>query len=147
MLSCAVGKLLGAVDDLNEKYYGEAKETLMTKATRRSTMTACQRGTLHRMRVVQAALALTDRRVASATGMTVKNYQAGNLHPGAARRFAKAFDVSIHWLVRGEGAEIKPHLSRAKGKVSILPVHGPKNRLWQERDREMNQSSGEKGTG
>jgi hypothetical protein len=102
-------------------------------------MTACQREILHRMRVAQAALALTDRRVAEAIGISVKSYQAGNLCTGAARRFAKAFDVSIFWLMLGEGAEIKPHLSRAKGKVVILPVHGPKNRLWQERDREMNQ--------
>jgi hypothetical protein len=46
-----------------------------------------------------------------------------------------AFDVSAEWLITGNGANVKLHLSRTAGNVAILPVAGERERerqrFWQ----------------
>jgi len=43
--------------------------------------------------------------------------------------FSRTHDVSLDWLILGEGGGIRSHLSRhAPGQVVILPVRGPLQR-------------------
>lgn len=46
-------------------------------------------------------------------------------------RFARQYDVSLDWLVCGDGTNIRRHLAKtAGGTVVILPCMGPERRKW-----------------
>lgn len=84
----------------------------------------------HRLRVTRAALGISEKDAAAAYGVTLATYR--RYERGAPQRrtqgvlnFAKAFDVSLDWLVGGDASRIKPHLSnRTATHVAILPVVG-----------------------
>jgi hypothetical protein len=43
--------------------------------------------------------------------------------------FADEYDVSIDWLLSGEGVQVSDHLAKRSGrKVVILPAVGPRGR-------------------
>jgi transcriptional regulator with XRE-family HTH domain len=75
----------------------------------------------HRLRVIRAALGLTEREAAAAHGVTLRTYRrweagARPRHVGVA--FAERYDVSLDWLVLGKGERLGRHLTR--GRVAIL---------------------------
>lgn len=88
----------------------------------------------HRLRVVRAALGLTEREAADAFGVTLRTYRryeagcVGN-RPLTIVRFACRYAISLDWIIYGESDRIGPHLAKdAKGKVAILPVVGLRER-------------------
>jgi transcriptional regulator with XRE-family HTH domain len=92
-----------------------------------------QQACAHRLRVTRIALGITEQEAADAHGVTVRTYrkwEAGanqrSIRP--TLRFAEKFDVSMDWLLGGEGFNVGRHLQR--GKVAILPVTSAE---WQRR--------------
>jgi transcriptional regulator with XRE-family HTH domain len=91
----------------------------------------------HRLRVIRIVLGLSEKDAAVAHGVTLRTYRkweagAEQRSPTPMLNFASRHNVSIDWLVIGEGAAIDSHLAkRAQGKVAILPVKGPRWRQHQ----------------
>lgn len=97
----------------------------------------------HRLRVLRIALGLSEKEISEIAGCTPaswRNWEATGKMRGnrPMLRVAKKFEVSLDWLIDGEGHNIKDHLSRrTPGSVAILPVKGPRTRYgeryWRER--------------
>lgn len=84
-----------------------------------------------RMVVAREVLGLSETQVADALGVSLaklRDYKFSVPNPSLMLRFGEIFDVSIDWLVSGEGAGIKPHLRKTQSKVAILPVQGKDHR-------------------
>ncbi len=83
----------------------------------------------HRLRVTRIILAVSEKEAAARAGVSLATYRKweseGRLSTEPALRFAEAFDISVEWLFAGETAFIGRHLSRARGKVVLLPAGGP----------------------
>ena len=80
----------------------------------------------HRLRVTRIALGLTEQEAAEAHGATLKTYR--KWENGARQRggdsfikFADAYNISLNWLLGGDGSTLDRHLT-VGGKVAILPV-------------------------
>jgi transcriptional regulator with XRE-family HTH domain len=89
-----------------------------------------------RLRVARLALGLAERdfaRVANVTLHTYRNWEAGQKSRGPGLvDICIAHDVSIDWLIDGEGACIGAHLRRSNSKIAILPVSSPRWRKHRE---------------
>ena len=79
-----------------------------------------------RLRVARLVLGITEVEAASAHEVTLRTYrrwEAGGRQRGLSfLPFATKHDVSIDWMLFGEGTGISRHLSKTLGKVAILPV-------------------------
>jgi transcriptional regulator with XRE-family HTH domain len=90
----------------------------------------------HRPRVTRICLGISEADAAKAFGVTLRTYrkyEAGNPQRGAFPlvNFAEAYDVSLDWLIEGEGHGLRTHLKKNSGrKVAILPVISPQRRAW-----------------
>ena len=81
-----------------------------------------------RLRLVRAALDISEVEAAAAHGVTLRTYR--RYEAGAPQRagegflnFAAKYDVSLNWLISGDGTHLGRHLSKNKwGKVAILPA-------------------------
>ncbi len=90
----------------------------------------------HRFRVVQIALGITEQDAADASGVSLRTYR--RYENGDRQRcssfvgFSGKFNVSVDWLILGEGTGLARHLVRhAPRKIVILPVEG--RNLWARR--------------
>jgi transcriptional regulator with XRE-family HTH domain len=83
-----------------------------------------------RLRVARLALGLAERdfaRVANVTLHTYRKWEAGQKSRGTVLfDLCIKYDVSIDWLIDGEGACIGVHLRRSNSKIAILPVSSPR---------------------
>jgi transcriptional regulator with XRE-family HTH domain len=83
-----------------------------------------------RLRVARLVLGLAERDFARVANVTLRTYRA--LEAGQEPRgpalvdLCIAHDVSIDWLIDGEGACIGAHLRRSNSKIAILPVSSPR---------------------
>jgi transcriptional regulator with XRE-family HTH domain len=93
-----------------------------------------------RLRVARLALGVTEKEAASAATVTLRTWR--KWESGAVPRgnifklvsFADKYDVSLDWLITGDGAGVGNHLARsARGKIAILPAAG----LWRRRAHEI----------
>jgi hypothetical protein len=74
-------------------------------------------------------LGITEAEAAAAFGITLRTYrrwEAGKVTVLLTRHvlpFAHKYEVNLDWLVCGDGAGLKPHLTKCSGgKLAILPV-------------------------
>jgi transcriptional regulator with XRE-family HTH domain len=86
----------------------------------------------HRLRVARLTLGLTEQDVARAVCVTLRTYH--KYEAGQKQRsirvlvaFGQKYDVSLDWLILGEGACIGAHLARrSNSTIAILPVSQPR---------------------
>jgi transcriptional regulator with XRE-family HTH domain len=81
-----------------------------------------------RYRIARLTLGLTEKEAADAYGVTLRTYrkwEAGGRQTNRSDyvvRFAEKYDVSLDWLMVGDGSNVRRHLAQhAKGKIAILP--------------------------
>jgi hypothetical protein len=87
----------------------------------------------HRLQVVRATLEIPEGDAARSCGVSVqtwRRYEKGGRQRGAGLAdFADRYDVSLDWLLFGEGAGVARHLAhRPSSVVSILPMRGRQHR-------------------
>jgi transcriptional regulator with XRE-family HTH domain len=82
-----------------------------------------------RLRIARLTLGLTEPEAAAAAGVTLRTYRKWEAdHDRPARTepmlaFAEAYDVSLDWLICGEGGWLGRHLTAGSaGKLAILPT-------------------------
>lgn len=89
-------------------------------------------GLAHRIRVTRLTLGISEQEAAKATGCTLQTWRKwettgeGRL-TCRIRRFADRYDVSLDWLVAGDGGAVGDHLFRTQGNLAILPAKGPRH--------------------
>jgi len=82
----------------------------------------------HRLRVARMTLGITETDAATAHGVTERTYRGWEV--GKPQRasfgflaFAEKYDISLNWLVHGEGFNLGRHLTvSSNGKLAILPI-------------------------
>lgn len=81
--------------------------------------------------MTRLVLGLSEKEMAAAYGVTLptyRRYEAGGIQNGKTSAFcdfADKYNISIDWLMAGEGARVGAHLAqRSTGKIAILPVKG-----------------------
>jgi DNA-binding XRE family transcriptional regulator len=87
-----------------------------------------------RLRLIRAALNLSEAEVAAAHGVTIKTYR--RYESGAKQRasygwlnFCERFDISVNYYLSGNTHSLGQHLSINRGgKISILPAMTPHER-------------------
>jgi transcriptional regulator with XRE-family HTH domain len=84
-----------------------------------------------RLRIVRLAVGVTEQEAADAAGTTLRTWRKyeinGTLRTGPLLAFADKYDISLDWLIDGDGGAVRSHLAKhAKGKVAILPAVGPR---------------------
>jgi transcriptional regulator with XRE-family HTH domain len=89
------------------------------------------------MYITRLTLGITEAEAAAAYGVTVRTYrgwEAGRrqrLNHDGIVRFAEKYDVSIDWIVSGEGFGLGPHMTKPAGNLAILPVMSAERRRLQ----------------
>ncbi len=88
-----------------------------------------------RLRIARLALNISEAEAAAAHGITLRTYRRweAGLPQGASTwpvlKFAKAYDISLDWLIGGDGRWLKVHMTKqARGKIAILPTCEPERR-------------------
>lgn len=83
----------------------------------------------HRLRITRLTLGITEMQASTAHGVTVRTYrrwEAGcpqRSSHAATLKFSKVYDVSLDWLINGEGFNLGSHLAvKPGGKLAILPI-------------------------
>jgi transcriptional regulator with XRE-family HTH domain len=86
-----------------------------------------------RLRTTRLALGISEQEAADAGGVTLRTYR--KYEAGFPQRkwdfmgFVTKYDVSLDWIIRGEGEALGRHLAKNVGeKIAILPVRGPERR-------------------
>lgn len=87
------------------------------------------RGYGRRLRLARLTLGVTEGEAAAALGITLQTYRRWEarrwppVSAGPVLAFAEIYNVSIDWLICGEGFGLGPHLTtRTAGKLAILPL-------------------------
>lgn len=87
------------------------------------------RGYGRRLCVARLVLGVTEGEAPAALGITLRTYRKWearrwpHVSAGPVLAFAEIYNVSVDWLVYGEGFGLKPHLTvRTAGKLAILPI-------------------------
>jgi transcriptional regulator with XRE-family HTH domain len=84
----------------------------------------------HRLRVARIALGISEAEAATSAKRSVRTWrkyeETGRVRGGyPIVAFAGKYDVSLDWLVAGDGAMLRSHLGKnAQGKIAILPAKG-----------------------
>ena len=82
----------------------------------------------HRLRIARLTLGISEMDAATAHGVTERTYRRWEV--GKPQRasfgflaFAEKYDISLDWLVHGEGFNLGRHLTvSSNGKMAILPI-------------------------
>jgi transcriptional regulator with XRE-family HTH domain len=87
------------------------------------------RAVYRRLRIARLTLGLTEAEAAAAASISLRTYkkwEANHDRPartGPMLAFAEAYDVSLDWLILGEGGWLGKHLTiGTASKVAILPT-------------------------
>ena len=92
----------------------------------------------HRLRVTRIALGISEAEAAASAQCCLRTWrkyeETGRVRGGYPLVcFAGKYDISLDWLVSGDGAMVRSHLGKgAQGKVAILPAKGSRYRRAQQ---------------